>query len=103
MTRVDAWLLASDSIDTCKITGSLSSTVCNNHLLVNGPVVVASNKADGLKLNRTAGSEGAGDGIGNPGETFLLGYDAYQWIVNQADVGGVRITTSYTKELPVRY
>lgn len=103
VTRVDAWLLASDSIDTCKITGSLSSTVCNNHLLVNGPVVVASNKADGLKLNRTAGSEGAGDGIGNPGETFLLGYDAYQWIVNQADVGGVRITTSYTKELPVRY
>lgn len=103
VTRVDAWLLASDSIDTCKITGSLSSTVCNKHLLVNGPVVVASNKDDGLKLNRTAGSEGAGDGIGNPGETFLLGYDAYQWIVNQANVGGVRITTSYTKELPVRY
>ena len=103
VTRVDAWLLASDSIDTCKITGSLSSAVCNKHLLVNGPVVVASNKADGLKLNRTAGSEGAGDGIGNPGETFLLGYDVYQWIVNQANVGGVRITTSYTKELPVRY
>ena len=103
VTRVDAWLLASDSIDTCKVTGSLSSTVCNNHLLVNGPVVVASDEANGLKLNRTAGSEGDGDGIGNPGETFLLGYDAYQWIVNQANVGGVRITTSYTKELPVRY
>lgn len=103
VTRVDAWLLASDSIDTCKMTVSLSSTVCNKHLSVNGPVVVASSNINGLKLNRTAGSEGAGDGIGNPGETFLLGYDAYQWIVNQANVGGVRITTSYTKELPVRY
>ena len=106
VTRVDAWLLAEDSIDTCATPTSKSEpdpSMCNEHLWIIGPVVVASSNTNSLKLNRTAGSEGGGDGIGNPGETFLLGYDAYQWIVNQANVGGVRITTSYTKELPVRY
>ena len=103
VTRVDAWLIAEDSINTCSSAAALSAYTCSNHLLVNGPVVVASDKANGLKLNRTSGSTGSGDGIGNPGETFLIGYDVYQWIVNRAKAGGVRIKTSYTKELPVRY
>lgn len=103
VTRLDAWILT-EKIDTCSDVASstIRSGVCANPLDING-VVAISGSGESILLKRTAGSEGASDGIGYPAETFRLTPDAYQWIFNQSQKNGVKITTTYSKELPVRY
>lgn len=96
--QIDAWLIAKGGINTCSdVAGSLSSTLCNNQLTVNGPVM-----ADKLYLRRTAGSGTGPDRSGDPAEIFNLRPDAYMWASQRATSGGDRVQTVYTTELPPR-
>ena len=106
VSRIDSWLLA-EEINTCArengvaiIADNIREGVCENKLEVNGPVSVTGN-GNSLKLRRTAGSTGAGDNIGSPAEVFNLPPSVYSWLIKSTNAEG-RITTSYTKELPVR-
>jgi hypothetical protein len=107
VTRVDAWLVATGkksgasvtdgTVYTCDVArADLKSTVCNNKLTVNGPVM-----ARKLQLLRTAGA-GRGDASGDPAEVFNLRPDAYLWAMNRGG-GQNKITTVDTTELPPRY
>lgn len=95
--QVDAWLVASGTINTCHdFTGNLTSGKCADRLEVNGPVVT--NK---LILNRTAGSN-PGAESGDPGERFNLRPDAHLWALMQSR-GSNKAQTVYSVELPPRF
>jgi hypothetical protein len=97
VSRIDAWLVAGGTINTCNnFSGNLTSKKCGTLLEVNGPVVT--NK---LILNRTAGS-GTGASSGDPAERFNLRPDAYLWAQLQAS-GSNKAQTVYTVELPPRF
>jgi len=97
VSRVDAWLVASGTTNTCyNFTGNLTSNKCSSVLEVNGPVV--SNK---LVLNRTAGS-GTGEQSGDPAERFNLRPDAHLWSLLQSQ-GSNKAQTVYSVELPPRF
>ena len=103
VTNLDAWLIATNSINTCSSvpmgtgTGTnLSAQVCNDKLTVNGPVMT--NK---LYLRRTAGS-GTGVNSGDPAEVFNLRADAYMWSYERAKKLNI-VKSVYTVELPPRY
>ncbi len=96
--RVDAWLIATNSINTCsdKAVGSkLIISDCNQQLQVNGPVMT-----NHLYMQRTYGS-GVGPDSGTPAEIFNLRPDAYLWAYSRAGASSV-IRTVYTTELPPR-
>ncbi len=96
--RVDAWLIASNSINTCseRAPGSrLTISDCNQQLQVNGPVV-----SNHLYLQRTAGS-GTGTDSGTPAEIFNIRPDSYLWAYNQSKTTNL-IRTVYTTALPPR-
>jgi len=104
VTNIDAWLIAkSGMINTCysnngviiPVGAKLTTLMCNEPLVVNGPVMT--NK---LYLRRTAGSD-VGTASGNPAEIFNLRADAYLWSVGRATEDG-RIQTVYSTELPPR-
>ncbi len=96
--QIDAWLVAKSGINTCSdVTGNLSSTLCNNQLVVNGPVM-----AKTLYLRRTAGSGTGANHSGDPAEIFNLRPDAYMWASQRATGSGNRVQTVYTTELPPR-
>lgn len=99
--HVDAWLIASDKINTCSDVPEpvrLSSVVCTEKLIINGPV-----SAKDLLLRRTAGSAGVDvESRSATAETLNLRADAYLWSYNLA-VSDRRATTTYTKELPPRF
>jgi hypothetical protein len=104
VTNLDAWLIATNSINTCSSvpmgTGSgtnLSSQVCNDKLTVNGPVMT--NK---LYLRRTAGSGTGAINSGDPAEVFNLRADAYMWSYERAKKLNI-VKSVYTVELPPRY
>gem|GEM_PF-1573568 len=104
VTNLDAWLIATNSINTCSSvpmgTGSgtnLSSQVCNDKLTVNGPVMT--NK---LYLRRTAGSGTGAINSGDPAEVFNLRADAYMWSYERAKKSSV-IKSVYTVELAPRF
>ncbi len=93
VTRVDAWLVASGTVNTCyNFSGNLTTEKCDEELVVNGPVVT-----DRLLLNRTAGKDG-----GDPAERFNLRADAFLWARLQA-VGNNKAQTVYSVELPPRF
>jgi len=95
--QVDAWLVASGTINTCSnFSGNLTSNKCNQSLSVNGPVVT-----NRLILNRTAGS-GTGAQSGDPAERFNLRPDAFLWAQLQAS-GNDKAQTVYSTELPPRF
>ncbi len=97
--RVDAWLSASESINTCSdedVVAKLNINKCNKLLTVNGPVMTGR-----IYLRRTAGS-GTGVNSGDPAEIFNLRADAYLWSFARA-TGSGRIQTVYTTELPPRF
>lgn len=97
VSRVDSWLVASGTVNTCSnFTGNLTSGKCGGLLEVNGPVITGR-----LLLNRTAGS-GTGAASGDPAERFNLRPDAYLWALLQAR-GSNKAQTVYTKELPPRF
>jgi hypothetical protein len=101
VTNVDAWLVASGTngiINTCSDVGptaALTTSICSNALLVNGPVM-----AKQLYLRRTYGSDGST--TGDPAETFNLRPDAYLWATYQASKSA-RLETTYSEELPPRF
>jgi hypothetical protein len=95
--QVDAWLVASGTINTCSnFSGNLTSNKCGESLAVNGPVVTGR-----LLLNRTAGS-GTGAQSGDPAERFNLRPDAFLWAQLQA-TGNDKAQTVYSTELPPRF
>ncbi len=102
VTRIDAWLVAQGSngaINTCSDvapTASLSYSICDNPLVVNGPTI-----AKTLLLRRTANADG-GTPTSAPAERFNLRSDAYIWSYRQANRSG-SLTTSYVRELAPRY
>ncbi len=129
VTRIDAWLIADNEINTCGafdssteayVTGWTQNTRCSKQLTVNGPVI-----AQKLKLNRTAGADpiaygainnntsdnnyvSSTDGSGaDPrsftGEVFNLSANTYLWAYAQAGRYNSSYTESYTRELPPRY
>ncbi len=101
--RVDAWLIAQGVINTCAVNGAQNANDvnmknCNNQLHVRGGTA-----SKGLRLWRTAGSDGtAKDTLANPAEIFNQSADTYLWAQSQSGSVG-KIVTTYTKELPVRY
>jgi hypothetical protein len=97
VTQVDAWLIAKGNLNTCSdVAGDLSANLCNQSLVVNGPVM-----AGKMYLRRTAGSGTGADHSGDPAEVFNLRPDAYLWASARA-TGSGRIQTVYTTELPPR-
>lgn len=97
VTRVDSWLVADETINTCyNFPGNLTSGKCASKLEVNGPVV-----AGKLILNRTAGSE-TGAASGDPGERFNLRPDSHLWAFLQSR-GANKAQTVYSVELPPRF
>lgn len=104
VTQIDAWLVAKGGsgqgkINTCSSVNAateLSTNVCNQQLVVNGPVMART-----LLLWRTAGS-GTGNSSGDPAEIFNLRPDAHLWAVARA-LDSSRAQTVYTLELPPRF
>ncbi len=99
VTNIDAWLVAKTSINTCAsvaVGASLTSSMCDQKLVVNGPVMT-----DKLYLRRTAGSN-SGIQSGDPAEIFNLRPDAYLWATMRAQSTG-RVQTVYVTELPPRF
>jgi hypothetical protein len=97
VSRVDSWLVASGTINTCyNFAGNLTSNKCGALLEVNGPVVT-----NRLLLNRTAGSD-TGAQSGEPAERFNLRPDAFLWAQLQAS-GNNKAQTVHSVELPPRF
>lgn len=96
--QVDAWLVASNTVNTCADVdrAALTVNVCNRPLTINGPVMTGK-----LLLYRTAGS-GTGAASGDPAEIINLRPDAYLWAMQQ-NAGSGRLETTYQRELPPRY
>lgn len=103
VTRVDAWLIARGTINTCVVNGAqnannVNTQNCDNQLRIRGGTI-----SDSLKLWRTAGSYGkTRDKLTSPAEIFNQSADTYLWAQTQSGGEG-KIVTTYTKELPVRY
>lgn len=104
VTKIDAWLLADNSVVTCAEpkNGTLvrnKSFVlpknCDTPLKINGPV-----KANALYSYRTAG--GLGDQSGVPAEIYNFRADTYLWATANSTSSGAFITT-YTKEISPRF
>lgn len=106
--RVDAWLVASDTVSTCGtygggagwlrygVGGSPSIDDCGKEqLVINGPV-----QASRLYLRRTHGAEGGE--LSRPAEVLNLRPDAYMWAYHQASQSDA-IQTMYLRELSPRY
>lgn len=105
--NIDAWLIASGStgtVNTCTKSGAttittatkLTKDLCQNPLVINGPVM-----AKKLYLLRTAGADTAAQ-IGIPAEVINLRPDAYLWGTYQS-TKSARLETTYTQELPPRF
>ncbi len=97
VTRIDAWLIATGTINTCSnVAGNPTITTCNQPLTINGPTIARS-----LLMRRTAGADSAASAT-TPAERFNLRSDTYIWAYNQAKRSGTYHTT-YIRELAPRY
>jgi len=97
VTNIDSWLISKGYIDTCSYPGkNLSSAVCKEKLIVNGPVMAAD-----LLLRRTAGA-GTKLLTGDPAEVFNLRADAYLWSSVRAKATGI-VKSVYITEVAPRY
>lgn len=96
VSRVDSWLIAkSGTLNTCAVGGSLTTSICNTQLRINGPVAV-----NRIVMNRTFGSDRGSSA--EPGEIYHYSSDAMAWLrAFSADRG--RIRSVYSAEAPVRY
>ncbi len=99
VTQVDAWLIADDTINTCRDASiinatDLRSTNCQLPLKINGPVM-----ASQLFLRRTYTNPA---NPSDPAELINLRGDAYAWANRFTKQNGSWQTT-YTTELPPRY
>lgn len=95
--RIDAWLIATGTVNTCSDVASqaaLRANNCNNQLRINGPIM-----ANQLALNRTYADN---TNNGEVAETVNLRGDAYVWASRVARQNG-HWQTVFTTELPPRY
>jgi hypothetical protein len=99
---VNAWLLTTglgNSINTCSDVGvaaPLSTTICSNPLVVNGPILT-----DTLYLRRTAGAATVAT-AGDPAEVFNLRADTYLWASGKTAQSG-RVQTDQLTEAAPRF
>ncbi len=117
VTRLDAWLIATGDIDTCRgwqdnttETRSLNrnaNATCDNQLQINGPVI-----ANSVKLHRTFGADNLVSYTGSHGdrsnknvssEVFNLSALTYLWSFAQAGRYQSSYTDAYARELAPRY
>lgn len=117
VTRLDAWLIATGDIDTCRgwqdnITETRSlnrnaNATCDNQLQINGPVI-----ANSVKLHRTFGADNLVSFTGSHGakseknvssEVFNLSALTYLWSFAQAGRYQSSYTDVYSRELAPRY
>ena len=117
VTRLDAWLIATGDIDTCRgwqdnttETRSLNrnaNATCDNQLQINGPVI-----ANSVKLHRTFGADNLVSFTGSHGakseknvssEVFNLSALTYLWSFAQAGRYQSSYTDVYSRELAPRY
>ncbi|PLS80874.1 hypothetical protein CYG49_03875 [Candidatus Saccharibacteria bacterium] len=95
VTRVDAWLSATESLSTCQITGDLTVNQCDEQLLLNGPVI-----AEKINWRRTFG---AGEGtLHSPAEQVNLRPEILLKEFYDSEEGS-KARTILQKELPPRY
>ena len=101
VTRIDAWLIAKETINTCSIAGvaqtvgTLNSDKCTNPLTINGPVYVKS-----MEFTRTYGNDS--DSLGEPAEVINFTPSTLLWAYDLAkDDQTPKVT--YIKELSPRY
>ena len=97
VTRIDAWLIATGTVDTCAGVADASLRLgdsCSNQLTINGPVMAAQ-----LAMKRTAYTTASPK---DPAEVIRLRGDAYIWASGLSRLNGSWKTT-YTTELPPRY
>ncbi len=98
VTQVDAWLIATNSINTCSdvaVSAPLSSSICNRPLKVNGALTSST-----VYLRRTAGNDK--DTRREAAEVLDLRGDAFIWARGVSEKNGTWTTRSVT-ELPPRY
>lgn len=108
--RIDAWIIATGNINTCKVRESNKSTAtvavnynrdttCDQQLVFNGPVMAGS-----VSLNRTYGSDPkTGSDRYVPAEIFNLSAGTYLWAYAQAGRYDSSYTEAYSRELAPRY
>lgn len=94
--RVDAWVVAKDTLYTCNQRAELTIDVCDRQIVFNGPVA-----ANEVSLRRTHGSD-TPDERERPAEVFNLRPDA-MLSAYQSAVGGDRAQTVHQIELPPRF
>jgi len=94
--NVDAWLVATDTVNTCSDVpaASLRSDNCNNQLRINGPIM-----ASQLALQRTYNNSAQPQ---EAAEVINLRGDAFIWANRLSRQNGTWQTV-YTTELPPRY
>ena len=105
VTNIDAWLIASDTINTCgthinpvPYYNSLTTNSCDSKLSIQGVV-----QAKRILLRRTAGGEGGTVAERHrPAEVFNGRPDAYLWQYGRASSSGA-VRTEAVHELPPRY
>lgn len=100
VTQIDAWLITRPGgmIHTCDGHDSvevLSSNICNQRLIVNGPIITSD-----LRKMRTAGA-GIGVESADPAEIFNLRADAYLWTFWQIHSNRA-VRTTFSHEMPPR-
>lgn len=94
--RVDAWLVANQTVNTCSNgPSSLTLSDCDQTLDINGPVMART-----LVMRRTAGAGTLT--AASYAERFNLRADTYIWAYSQAQLRNAMRTT-YTRELAPRY
>jgi hypothetical protein len=94
--HIDAWLVASNTINTCSDVAQLAirSTNCSNQLTVNGAIM-----ANQLLLDRTYHDQAQPT---EPSEKLNLRADSYIWSSNIARQNG-QWQTVYSTDLPPRF
>lgn len=124
--RIDAWLIATGTIDSCANSGwdehtaarvngynnqdGNSPVVCENQLIVNGPIFAQNitthrsyGASKGLSSTDPADYIFTEDSRANSGEVFNLSADSYLWAYAQAGRLDSSYTEAYSRELPPRY
>ena len=101
--QIDAWLIAENKIDTCKeaeVGDEELGDVCNNSLIINGPVIAGS-----VSLDRVYGAEAEGSDIGGNirrGEIFDYDPSSVLWAYKES-LKESKTEIRYIKERAVRY
>ena len=98
-SNVNAWLYASDTLNTCSdkgINDSLTNNDCNNKLTINGTAITKH-----IYLRRTAGSGTTINDSGDPAEVFNYDTNSILWAMSNGNRNNIR--TVYQEEISPRF